>query len=198
MEGRQEFKRGSRDRGVGWRHPRATRGDRDKPGRYQLNKGMSTQSASRTHSPRPQIGRVLGSSSPARLCGLEQDVHFKSNDRVAAIGGDTLKSASAEVRIFDIDAPELDQTCSDQDGKDWPCGRAAQALVARRAVDCALHNHDKFNRIVAICEGLAVNFSGDKENTYAAAEADAQAAKRGLRRGTFQRPADWRQHPRAG
>lgn len=138
----------------------------------------------------------------ARLCGFEQDVHFKINDRVAAIDGDTLKSANAEVRIFDIDAPELDQTCTDQDGKDWPCGRAAQArlkaLVARRAVDCAPHNPNQFNRIVAICEGLAVNFGGDKEGPYAAAEADAQAAKRGLWRGTFQRPADWRQHPRAG
>jgi endonuclease YncB( thermonuclease family) len=151
----------------------------------------------------------------ARLCGFEQDVHLKINHRVAAIDGDTLKSAS-EVRIYDIDAPELDQTCTDQDGKGWPCGRAAQALlkalVARRALDCAPHNRNQFNRIVAICrpsavpdlgeapvrEGFAVNFGGDKEGPYAAAEADAQAAKRGLRRGMFQRPADWRQaHPRA-
>jgi endonuclease YncB( thermonuclease family) len=74
-----------------------------------------------------------------------------------------------------------------------------KALVARRAVDCAPHNRDQFIRIVAICrtsavpgealvrEGLAVDFGG------------AQTAKRGLWRGTFQRPADWRQaHPRAG
>jgi endonuclease YncB( thermonuclease family) len=153
----------------------------------------------------------------ARLCGFEQDVHFKIHDRLAAIDGATLKSANAEVRIYDIDAPELDQTCTDQEGKDWPCGRAAQArlkaLVARPAVDCAPHNRDQFNRIVATCrtsavldlgealvrEGLAINFGGDKEGSYAAAEADAQAAKRGLWRGRLQRPADWRQaHPRAG
>ena len=151
----------------------------------------------------------------ARLYGFEQNVHFKINDRVAAIDGDILKSANAEVRIYDIDAPELDQTCTYQDGKDWPCARAAQArlkaLVARRAVDCAPHNRDQCVRIVVICrtsavpgealvrEGLAVDFGGDKGGPYAAAEADVQAAKRELWRGTFQRPADWRQaHPRAG
>jgi endonuclease YncB( thermonuclease family) len=131
--------------------------------------------------------------------------------------GDTLKSADAEVGLYGIDAPELDQTCTDANGKDWPCGRDAQAklkaLVARRAVDCAPQARDKFNRIVAVCrtsaapdlgeglvrEGLAVNCGGDAEGLYSAAEADAQAVKRGLWHGTFENPADWRQaHPRDG
>jgi endonuclease YncB( thermonuclease family) len=154
----------------------------------------------------------------ARFCGIEQDVHFMVKDKVAAIDGDTLRSANAEVRIYGIDTPELDQTCTDQNGKDWTCGRDAQAklnaLVARRAVDCTPKGRDKFNRTVAICrtsavpdlgealvrEGLAVNFGvGDKPGPYEAAQADAQAAKRGVWRGTFQQPADWRQaHPRDG
>jgi endonuclease YncB( thermonuclease family) len=153
----------------------------------------------------------------AHYCGPKKDVHFKINDRVAAIDGDTLKSADAEVRIYGIDAPELDQTCTNPDGKGWPCGRDAQArlkaLVARRAVDCTPQSRDQFNRIVAICrtsavpdlgealvrEGLAVNFARDSQSPYAAAEAEAQAAKRGVWRATFQQPSEWWQaHPRAG
>jgi endonuclease YncB( thermonuclease family) len=171
-----------------------------------------------------QLARALGViiailivAAIAHYCGFENDVHFKINDRVAAIDGDTLKSTDAEVRIYGIDAPELDQTCTDSDGKDWPCGRTAQArlkaLVARRAADCTPHSRDQFNRIVATCrtsavpdlgealvrEGLAVNFGRDPQTPYAAAEAEAQAAKRGVWRGTFQQPSEWRQaHPRAG
>jgi len=152
----------------------------------------------------------------ARFCGIEQGVHFMVKDKVAAIDGDTLRSANAEVRIYGIDTPELDQTCIDQNGKDWTCGRNAQAklkaLVARRAVDCTPKGRDKFNRTLAICrtsatqdlgealvrEGLAVNFGvGDKPGPYEAAQEDAQAAKRGMWRGTFQQPSEWRQaHPR--
>ena len=196
---------------------------------------MNTQPPSRprTNSPRDsgtsalgtQIGKVVGLvvaliivALLARFCGIEQDVHFMVKDKVAAIDGDMLRSADAEVRIYGIDAPELDQTCTDQNGKDWTCGRDAQAklksLVARRAVDCTPKGRDKFNRTVAVCrtsttqdlgealvrEGLAVNFGvGDAPGPYSAAEADAQAAKRGIWRGTFDKPADWRQaHPRVG
>ena len=171
------------------------------------------------------VGKVLGLvvaliivALLARFCGIEQDVHFMVKDKVAAIDGDTLRSANAEVRIYGIDSPELDQTCTDQNGKDWSCGRDAQAklksLVARRAVDCTPKGHDKYNRTLAVCrtsatqdlgealvrEGLAVNFGvGDKPGPYESAQADAQAAKRGMWRGTFQQPADWRQaHPRVG
>jgi endonuclease YncB( thermonuclease family) len=168
-------------------------------------------------------GRACSGSSPAfsrcsRASGVEQDVHFMVKDKVAAIDGDTLRSANAEVRIYGIDTPELDQTCIDQDGKDWTCGRNAQAklkaLVARRAVDCTPKGRDKFNRTLAICrtsatqdlgealvrEGLAVNFGvGDRPGPYEAAQEDAQAAKRGMWRGTFQQPSEWRQaHPRDG
>jgi endonuclease YncB( thermonuclease family) len=48
-------------------------------------------------------------------------------------------------------------------------------------------------------EGLAVNFGGRQEGPYVDAEMEAQAAKRGIWRGNFERPSDWReQHPRDG
>jgi endonuclease YncB( thermonuclease family) len=179
---------------------------------------------SRSRDPKKQLARLLGIviamiivALIARYCGIEQDIHFMIKDQVQAIDGDTLKSANAEVRLYGIDAPELYQICTDADGKTWDCGRVAQAklkaLVARRAVDCQPKSRDKFDRVVGICwtsatpdlaealvrEGLAVNYGGNTQGPYAAAEADAQAAKRGLWRGTFEKPYDWRQaHPREG
>jgi endonuclease YncB( thermonuclease family) len=153
----------------------------------------------------------------AHYCGYEPGVHFKVADRVAAIDGDTLRSGDIEVRLYGVDAPELGQTCSGTDGKPWPCGREAQkhlkALIGRNAVDCEPRAGDKFKRIVAVCrtskvpdlgealvrEGLAVNFGGRAEGPYADAEIEAQAAKRGIWRGDFERPSGWReQHPRDG
>ena len=179
----------------------------------------------RTSDPKQQLARLVGIVNVlilvaliTRYCGFEQDVHFMIKDQVAAIDGDTLKSKDAEVRLYGIDAPELYQTCTGADGKAWDCGRAAQAklkaLVARRAVDCTPKSRDKFNRTVAVCytsavqdlgealvrEGLAVNFGvGDAPGPYSVAEADAQVAKRGVWRGSFDKPFDWRQaHPREG
>ena len=76
------------------------------------------------------------------------------------------------------------------------------------AVDCTPQGRDQYNRTLAVCrtsstpdlgealvrEGLAVN-SGtvDKPGPYAAAQADAQAAKLGMWKGTFQQPSDSRQ-----
>jgi endonuclease YncB( thermonuclease family) len=152
----------------------------------------------------------------ARYCGFENDVHFRVQDRVAAIDGDTLRSGDTTVRLYGIDAPELDQTCTDANGKEWACGRSAQTrlktLIGRKAVDCTPRARDKFNRVVAACrtssvpdlgealvrEGLAVNFGpGGDEGPYPDAEAEAKAAKRGLWQGPFEPPAKWREaHPR--
>ena len=184
----------------------------------------STSGTGRSRDPKQQLARLLGIiiamiivALIARYCGIEQDIHFMIKDQVQAVDGGTLRSANAEVRLYGIDAPELYQTCTDADGKEWDCGRAAQtklkALVARRAVDCQPKSRDKFKRVVGICwtsatpdlaevlvrEGLAVNYGGDTQGPYAAAEADAQAAERGIWRGTFDKPYDWRQaHPREG
>ena len=42
------------------------------------------------------------------------------------------------------------------------------------------------------------DLGGAAGNPYAAAEAEARGAKRGIWRGTFERPSEWRQaHPRS-
>jgi endonuclease YncB( thermonuclease family) len=131
---------------------------------------------------------------------------------VTAIDGDSLRSGKEDIRLLGIDAVELYQTCRDDRGRDWACGREAhaklRALVGNGSVNCTASSRDRFGRTLAKCSagdvadvseamvraGYAVNFMG---GSYASAEAEARAAKRGIWRGSFDRPQDWRdKHPR--
>jgi endonuclease YncB( thermonuclease family) len=130
---------------------------------------------------------------------------------VSAIDGDSLRSGGEDIRLLGIDAVELYQTCRDERGREWACGREAHAalrsIVGNGQVRCASSSRDRFGRALARCSagdvdvseamvraGYAVNFMG---GTYASAEAEARTAKRGIWRGSFERPQDWRdRHPR--
>jgi endonuclease YncB( thermonuclease family) len=80
-------------------------------------------------------------------------------------------------------------------------------------VNCEARATDGFGRAVAVCsaagvsdlgeamvrDGYAVDLGGAAGNPYRDAEAEAQVAKRGIWRGTFERPSDWRRaNPRTG
>ena len=124
-----------------------------------------------------------------------------------AIDGDSLRVGGQEIRLIGIDAPELAQTCGAEHGGVWACGREAHAhlrsLVSRGAVDCFTRSKDQYGRTLATCSavgvadigramvrtGLAVNFMS---GGYQAAEAEARTEKRGIWRGAFERPQDWR------
>ena len=151
-----------------------------------------------------------------RYC-VPKPVPFGPDAKIAAIDGDTLRAGDgAEYRIFGIDAPELRQSCSEANGKSWLCGRAAKAklttLIKGGNVNCVSRATDRYGRTVAVCsaegvpdlgealvrDGYAIDLGGAAGNPYAGAEAEAQTAKRGIWRGTFQRPSDWRQaNPRS-
>ncbi len=152
-----------------------------------------------------------------RYCTVKPPA-FGPDAKVAAIDGDTLRAGNGdEYRIFGIDAPELHQTCKDASGKSWLCGRAAKAklttLMKAGNVNCEAKATDRYNRIVALCsaqgvpdlgeqlvrDGYAIDLGGEAGNPYSDAETEAKDAKRGIWRGTFDRPSDWRQaHPREG
>ena len=151
-----------------------------------------------------------------RYC-VPQPEPFGPGAKIVTLDGDTIKAGNgAEYRIFGIDAPELHQTCNEQNGKSWLCGRAAKAklttLINRGNVNCEARATDRFGRIVAVCsvegvpdlgeamvrDGYAIDLGGAAGNPYAGAEAEAKDAKRGIWRGTFERPSDWRQaNPRS-
>ena len=146
-----------------------------------------------------------------RYCSVKVP-SFGPGAKIVAVDGDTLRAGNgAEYRIFGIDAPELHQTCAEANGKSWLCGRAAKAklttLINRGNVTCEARANDRFGRIVAACsaegvpdlgealvrDGYAIDLGGAAGNPYRDAEAEAQTVKRGIWRGTFERPSDWRQ-----
>ena len=150
-----------------------------------------------------------------RYCGMEtKEIGRGANLR--AIDGDTLRASSGEeYRIFAIDAPELHQTCTDANGKEWDCGRAAKTELAKLIkggdVSCIERATDKYGRNIAQCnakgvpdvgeamvrEGYAIDLGRQTNYTYAGAESEARAAGKGIWAGSFQRPGEWRQqHPR--
>ena len=65
---------------------------------------------------------------------------------VEVVDGDGLRVGSERLRLWGIDAPELDQECK-RDGANYPCGKqsraAVAALVAAGKVRCETVNHDR-------------------------------------------------------
>ncbi len=169
-----------------------------------------------------QVGRVIALVLVLALVLLiehyctKETPPFGPEARIVSIDGDSIRAANgAEYRIFGIDAPELHQTCKEANGKSWACGRAAKArltvLMKGGNVTCEARDKDRYGRIVAVCsadgvpdlgealvrQGYAIDLGGAMGNPYQEAESQARAEKRGIWRGTFERPSDWRQaHPR--
>lgn len=75
--------------------------------------------------------------------------------RIAVVDGDTLRVGGETVRLFAVDAPELDQTCRRPDGEVWPCGDWARREVRRlfegQRARCEAVDVDQYGRTVAIC-----------------------------------------------
>jgi len=130
------------------------------------------------------------------------------------VDGDTIEIAGQRIRLYGIDAPEADQTCV-ADNKRWPCGRnatmALSGMIDPNWGSCRERDRDRYGRIVAVCniagpqgpdvnammvsEGWAVAYRRFS-NDYVKAEAVAKRARKGVWRGDFIRPWDWRKGTR--
>jgi endonuclease YncB( thermonuclease family) len=121
--------------------------------------------------------------------------------------GDSLMVGSREVRLFGIDAPEFDQTCT-RNSVSSACGTESaehlSRLVTGRDVRCRLVSTDQYGRAVSRCtvgttdinatmveSGFATAFR-QYSSDYVAAEARAKAARRGIWAGTFEAPQAYR------
>jgi endonuclease YncB( thermonuclease family) len=127
------------------------------------------------------------------------------------IDGDTIRIHGAKIRLHGIDAPESAQVCK-AEGKSYRCGTSATLALARRIagkpVSCDERDKDRYGRIVAVChagggdlnawlvsEGLALAYRRYSTD-YVDQEQAAQEAKRGLWRGEFVKPWQWRKGKR--
>ena len=131
--------------------------------------------------------------------------------RARVIDGDTIEVGTARIRLFGVDTPESAQHCMSS-GRRWPCGQqATQALaghIGGRSVACEERDRDRYGRIVAVCrhagqdvnawlvrEGWAMAYRR-YSTAYVGEEAAAKAAQRGVWRGKFVPPWDWRRGDR--
>ena len=120
--------------------------------------------------------------------------------------GDGFVAAGLRIRLLGMDAPEIEQLCLDEEGREWPCGEKARwrlyELLAGREIEVRIHDVDRYGRLLATCrvggrdvgetmvrEGLAVCYRSDR---YEAAEREALRNRRGLWRGAHQTPESWR------
>ena len=70
------------------------------------------------------------------------------------VDGDTLHIEKNKIRLYGIDAPEIDQTCTIND-KVWHCGlestAALKKLVLNNNISCVVSDIDKYKRYIAEC-----------------------------------------------
>ena len=68
---------------------------------------------------------------------------------VKVIDGDSLRRDNIEIRLAGIDAPEYRQTCKDESGNDWPCGREAmralKQMIGGGDVACEIRDTDRYD-----------------------------------------------------
>lgn len=128
--------------------------------------------------------------------------------RIRVIDADTWDVGGVRVRLFGIDAPELDQICTRASGADWACGVWAtdrvRALYGGATARCAPVSRDRYGRVVARCSvggadagralvsrGLAFAYRRYSMD-YDLDEKGAAVNARGLHAGRVQRPAAFR------
>ncbi len=134
--------------------------------------------------------------------------------RPRVIDAGRLDFSGRVVRLYGIDAPALAQGCR-ANGQSWPCGKEARWAAINRIhphwVTCIEKGRAPDGAVLAVCylagvgqhdlnawlvtEGWALAAPGNSD-AYAAPEAAARAAGKGLWRGEFVPPAAWRQGQR--
>ena len=134
---------------------------------------------------------------------------FNHRGTAIVLDGDTIMLSGQKIRLEGIDAPEFSQTCMGRTGV-YPCGREAKKQLAALAkagqVECSGWQNDKYGRFLGTCtagktemnremvlSGWAVSYGA-----FLAEETVAKKAGKGVWRGKFDRPSEWRKtHDRA-
>jgi endonuclease YncB( thermonuclease family)/flagellar motor protein MotB len=124
------------------------------------------------------------------------------------IDGDTIDIGGTRIRLWGIDSIESGQTCT-QEGRVWDCAQdilfGLSAHLEGQTVTCLPKDRDPYGRVVATCiardgdlgdwlvlQGLALDYPEYSGGAYKVQEATAKAAKRGIWRGEFLPPWEWR------
>ena len=154
------------------------------------------------------LSRMFASCMLVCAVWMSAPAHAQSLHGPASVtDGDSLSISGIRVRLFGIDAPELNQNCYDN-GSAVACGEMSkirlESLIGDSEVTCQRKSTDPYGRMVAICQisgvdlgramvesGWATAFRKYSED-YVPAELQARAAKSGLWQWHFQTPDDYR------
>ncbi len=126
---------------------------------------------------------------------------------IRVIDGNTLYAGSQSIRLKGIDALEQRQICRIK-GQNWQCGRRATFALSRRiskgVVRCDWKTTDRHGRAVAVCRAGDLNLNAwmvsegwalpepEFAEEFAEELTSAETAGKGMWRGEFITPADWR------
>jgi len=132
--------------------------------------------------------------------------------------GGAIQLGGVTYRLDGIDAPELDQICIDEKADPWACGVEARDRLTKLIGDRNVHCDDLGlapykKRHIGICsvegespslsalavrEGLALNFEPYARGRFKDDEASARENRRGLWRGCFVAPTEFRRGKKDG
>ena len=140
----------------------------------------------------------------AVVAGLLWPEQATLSGQASAVDGDTLRIGATRIRLLGLDAVELDQTCIDAAGREWPCGRDARVFLERLTdggvATCSADGRDRYRRVLAHCRIDGADLGGEivragwavADLEYGLPLAEARLNRRGIWSGRFDDPADWR------
>jgi endonuclease YncB( thermonuclease family) len=182
-----------------------------------MTRGVGTADAlprkSGTLAPRPLFARWLRAALVSLAPFLVPlDLHAAdisvASGAAVVIDATHLEIAGRRFKLYGIDAPDIDETCSDAQGKEYPCGvdarQALADLVKGGSVSCLPRGPNENDEMLGVCSTGTIDLAqamigagwaiADRTRTlyYEKAEEEARVKKQGLWQGPFVPPGDWR------
>ena len=125
------------------------------------------------------------------------------------IDGDTIRHGERVVRLWGIDAPEINQRCLNADRVEYKCGQdskfALEEIIKDKPLVCKFLNRDRYGRDVAQCYlegvdigglmvglGRAIEYRRYSKGHYEAEQFQAQKNGLGVWQGEFEEPKEYR------
>ncbi|HUI17367.1 MAG TPA: thermonuclease family protein [Alphaproteobacteria bacterium] len=159
----------------------------------------------------PAIWRHLAAASLAALlfpCAVFATDVSVARGPAFVVDATHLEVAGRQFKLYGVDGPDIDETCDDAQGKEYPCGidaRTALAdLIKGGSVSCLPRGPNENAELLGVCSSGTTDLAeamieagwaiADRPRTlyYEKAEEQARLTKHGLWQGRFVPPGDWR------